>query len=132
MMDKMKTMFSNKGFVYLCAAGSLRFMGGYSIGFLSASFFVNRYPEHVSEFGLMMAFVVIGGGLPASIAGGYLGDKYESSIGGIKSYISGIGALTALPFILITFAYQPSFWIAIASFYVAFFIGEMWYGPAHA
>jgi nitrate/nitrite transporter NarK len=131
-VEKLKTIFSDKGFNYLCAAGAFRFMGGYSIGFLSASFFVNRYPDHVSEFSLMGAFVVIGGGLPASMVGGYIGDKYESTVGGIKSYLSGIGALSAMPFILITFALQPPFWVAILSFYVAFFIAEMWYGPAHA
>jgi MFS family permease len=80
----------------------------------------------------MGAFVVIGGGLPASMIGGFLGDRFESKIGGIKSYISGVGALCALPFILVTYALQPPFWIAIFSYYIAYFIGEMWYGPAHA
>lgn len=51
----------------------------------------------------MGAFVVIGGGLPASMVGGYLGDRFEYKIGGIKSYISGVGALIALPFILVTY-----------------------------
>lgn len=129
---KVRTIFSNKCFCYLCAAGAFRFMGGYSLGFLSASFFVNRYPDYVNEYGFMGAFVVIGGGLPASMIGGYLGDKFEKDIGGIKSYISGIGALTALPFILVTYLLQPPFWIAIVSYYVAFFLAEMWYGPAHA
>jgi len=52
----------------------------------------------------MGAFVVIGGGIPASIIGGFLGDKFESKIGGIKSYISGVGAAIAFPFILVTYA----------------------------
>lgn len=64
--------------------------------------------------------------------GGWLGDRFEKSTGGIKSYISGIGALSALPFILICYWGQPPFWWAISSYYVAYFIGEMWYGPAHA
>ena len=78
-------------------------MGGYSLGFLSASFFENRYPSHLSQYAYMGAVVVIGGGLPASMLGGYAGDKLEKRIGGIKSYISGVGALAALPFILITY-----------------------------
>lgn len=47
MIGKLKTIFAKPGFRYLCAAGAFRFMGGYSIGFLSASFFVNRYPDYV-------------------------------------------------------------------------------------
>ena len=131
-MVKIKTIFSNKCFCYLCAAGAFRFMGGYTLGFLSATFFENRYPDYVNQYAFMGAFVVIGGGLPASIIGGWLGDKYEAKIGGIKSFISGIGALCALPFILVTYLIQPPFWIAIFSYYIAYFIGEMWYGPAHA
>jgi sugar phosphate permease len=129
---KMKTIFSNKCFCYLCAAGAFRFAGGYSLGFLSAVFFENRYPSDLTAYSFMGAFVVIGGGLPASMIGGFLGDKLEKKIGGIKSYISGVGALCALPFILITYAVQPPFWYAISSYYIAYFIGEMWYGPAHA
>ena len=53
----------------------------------------------------MGAFVVIGGGLPASMVGGFLGDKLEPKIGGIKAYISGIGAACAYPFILITYGF---------------------------
>lgn len=128
----MKNIFSNKCFVYLIIAGGFRFMGGYSLGFLSASFFENRYPDNVTQYAWAASVVVIGGGLPASLAGGYLGDRLESKIGGIKSYISGVGALTALPFILISYWLQPGFWLAIGSYYIAYFIGEMWYGPAHA
>lgn len=129
---KIKTIFSNKCFCYLCAAGAFRFAGGYSLGFLTAVFFENRYPYDLTAYSFMGAFVVIGGGLPASMLGGFLGDKLEKKIGGIKSYISGVGALCALPFILITYALQPPFWYAISSYYIAYFIGEMWYGPAHA
>lgn len=80
----------------------------------------------------MGAFVVIGGGLPASLIGGYAGDKLEAKYGGIKSFIAGGGSLLAIPFILITYLWQPPFWYAIFSYYIAYFIGEMWYGPAHA
>jgi hypothetical protein len=40
--------------------------------------------------------------------------------------------LAATPFILISYGWQPSFWGSILSYYVAYFLAEMWYGPAHA
>ena len=46
--------------------------------------------------------------------------------------IAGLGALAATPFIVITYILQPSFWLAIISYYFAYFLAEMWYGPAHA
>ena len=80
----------------------------------------------------MNSVIVIGGGIPASILGGFLADKYEKKSPQVKGLISGVGALAATPFIAFTYLVQPPFWYAIFSYYVAYFVGEMWYGPAHA
>ena len=53
----------------------------------------------------MNAIVVIGGGLPASMLGGWLSDKYEEKFSSIKGLIAGIGALFAIPFIVITYGF---------------------------
>ena len=50
----------------------------------------------------------------------------------MKGLIAGVGALIAVPFIFIAYVIQPSFWVSIACYYIAYFIGEMWYGPSHA
>ena len=128
----MKILWSNSCFMYLIAAGALRFFGGYSLGFLSGPFFEKRFPEHTTQFSYMNAVVVIGGGLPASFLGGYLSDKLEARVGSIKGLIAGLGALTAIPFIIVTYTWQPGFWGSILSYYVAYFTAEMWYGPSHA
>jgi hypothetical protein len=51
----------------------------------------------------MSSVIVIGGGIPASFIGGYLSDKLEDRIPNIKGLISGLGALAACPFIVITY-----------------------------
>ena len=129
---RLKILFTNSCFNYLCLAGALRFFGGYSLGFISGSFFEDRYPEYTNQFSIMYAVVVIGGGLPASMLGGYLSDVLEDRIGSIKGLISGCGAMAAIPFIIIAYAWQPSFWGSILAYYVAYFVAEMWYGPSHA
>jgi len=63
---------------------------------------------------------------------GELADRLEHSRPHFKSYISGYGALAATPFIIITFIWQPSYYGCIVSYYFAYLIAEMWYGPAHA
>jgi hypothetical protein len=125
-------LFSNKCFVYLVVASFFRFFGGYSLGFLGATFFDHRYPNHVTQYAYMNTVIVVGGGLPASFLGGYLADKLEHKQPNVKGLIAGLGALAATPFIAITFIVQPGFWTAILSYYVAYFLAEMWYGPAHA
>lgn len=128
----MKVLWKNTCFLYLVAAGALRFFGGYSLGFLSGNFFEKRYPDNANQFAYMNAVVVIGGGLPASMLGGYLSDRFESRYGSVKGLIAGLGALAAVPFIFIAYALQPGFWWSILSYYVAYFVAEMWYGPSHA
>ena len=49
------------------------------------------------------SFIIIGGGLPASMIGGYLSDKFEDRIGSMKGLIAGVGALSATPFIFIAY-----------------------------
>ena len=131
-IEKCKILASNWCFVTLMAAGFFRFFGGYSLGFLSAEFFEHRYPDQTSLYSVMNAVIVIGGGLPASMLGGYLSDKLEGRIGSIKGLIAGVGALVAIPFIIIAYWCQFSFWSSILSYYVAYFVAEMWYGPSHA
>ena len=100
---RMKVLWANECFLYLVAAGALRFFGGYSLGFLSANFFEKRYPDYINQFAYMNAVVVVGGGLPASMFGGWLSDKYEDRYGNVKGIIAGVGALTATPFIVVAF-----------------------------
>lgn len=101
--EKTKLLFTNKCYTYLVIASGFRFFGGYALGFLSATFFDNRYPDHQLQYSYMSSVIVIGGGLPASMLGGYLSDKYEKKIPNIKGLISGGGALAATPFIFISY-----------------------------
>jgi nitrate/nitrite transporter NarK len=62
----------------------LRFIGGFSIGFWSPTFFQKNFPNHTTEYSIMNAFVVVVGGLTSSYLGGYLTDKYEPRYPRIK------------------------------------------------
>jgi hypothetical protein len=89
--------------MYLTIASFFRFFGGYSLGFLSATFFLHKYPENDSQYAYMASVIVIGGGVPSCFIGGYLSDKLEDRIPNIKGLIAGLGALAATPFIFITY-----------------------------
>ena len=51
----------------------------------------------------MSTFTTVGGGLSASMLGGYLSDKLENKYPSIKGIISGGGAIAAIPFMVFTF-----------------------------
>ena len=93
----------NECFLYLLAGGFCRFFGGYSLGFLSGPFFEDRFPDYTNQFSVMNAVVVIGGGLPASMLGGWMSDKLEHKVGSMKGLIAGVGALVSAPFIFISY-----------------------------
>lgn len=101
----MSIMANNRCFVYLTIASFFRFFGGYTLGFLSATFFIHRYPLNTTDFAYMSPVVVIGGGLPASFIGGYISDTLDERYPQIKGVIAGAGALAACPFIFLTFIY---------------------------
>ena len=104
-LEKCKVLLTNWCFMSLMLAGFFRFFGGYSLGFLTAEFFETKYPDYTNQFAIMNSVIVIGGGLPASILGGYLSDSLEAKYGSIKGLIAGCGALAAVPFIIISYAW---------------------------
>lgn len=91
--------------MYLLVASFFRFWGGYSLGFLWGPFFENRYPDYTTQYGYMGFIIPICAGLPASIIGGYISDKYEKRYTNIKGIIAGGGALAATPFIVIAYGW---------------------------
>lgn len=80
-----------------------RFAAGYTLGFAGATFFEHKYPDNVSDYSIMNTVTVVGGGLTASMLGGYLSDTLEHRIPAIKGIIAGGGALLAIPFMFVTF-----------------------------
>lgn len=74
----------------------------------------------------------LGGGMPSTFIGGFLGDKLEPKFYPIKGYIGAFGALTSCIFIYFVYIYQSSFWISISSLYFAYLTAEVWFGPFYA
>jgi len=75
--DKMKTIFTNKCYLYLLGAAFFRYLGGYSMGFWNATFFEGVYPSHTDAFSVGNAMVTVFGGMPSALLGGYIADRYE-------------------------------------------------------
>ena len=70
-------MLSNKAYLFLLIAAFFRFMGGYSLGFWGKNYFQNVFPERQNEYAIAYFFILIFGGIPSEMIGGYITDKYE-------------------------------------------------------
>ena len=107
-------------------------IGGATIGFFGVSFFTQVYPDYNREFSIINVFVAIGGGIPSSYIGGFLGDYFESEKGGkklyMKGYISGIGGMIACLFIPTCYLININFWVSLSSLYLIILCAEVWPG----
>ena len=65
-------------------ASTLRFFGGFSIGFWSKTYFEGNFPDYIDQYSVLNALVVIIGGVTSSYMGGYISDKYEAKYPKIK------------------------------------------------
>jgi sugar phosphate permease len=132
MKEKLLLLLSNKAFMYLLAAAFFRFMGGYSLGYWAKNYFSGVYPENENEFATVYFFILVLGGIPSELIGGYIGDKYEPSIPGIKGYLSAAGAFLGSIFIVFTFILETSFWWKMVFYYLEYLFAEVFFGPSYA
>lgn len=66
--------------VQLFAATAFRFCAGFGIGVWCAPFFRGQFPTFTSQYSVLNAFVVAGGGLLSSFLGGVISDKYSAQV----------------------------------------------------
>jgi predicted MFS family arabinose efflux permease len=126
----LKVLLTNKTFLVLILASSLRFLGGYSIGFWGAKFFQGMYEDKDTQYSLfnMIIYGVIG--MSSSYTGGYVSDKLDKRFPMTKGIICGTCVLVSFPFILIAFTLSHNFYLSISMFGISFYCSEMWYGPS--
>jgi sugar phosphate permease len=103
-------MLQNKAFVYLLIAAFFRFAGGYCLGYWSKSYFSGVYPEYQVEYATLYFLILLFGGIPSELLGGYICDKYERDIPGIKGIVSAAGAFIGAFFVIFTFGFKTNFY----------------------
>jgi len=130
--DKFWLLFSNKAYVYLLIAAFFRFMGGYSLGYWAKNYFSGVYPDYENEYAVAYFLILVFGGMPSELIGGYIGDKYEPTIPGIKGYLSAAGAFMGAIFIVFTFILEAGFWWKIVFYYFEYLFAEVFFGPSYA
>lgn len=72
------------------------------------------------------------GGIPSEMIGGYIADKYEPKIPGIKGYLSAAGAFLGAICIVFTFMIKLGFWWQMFFYYFEYLFAEVFFGPSYA
>jgi nitrate/nitrite transporter NarK len=111
--------------LFLILGSSLRFLGGYSIGFWSPEYFIGKFADDESVYSVLNTIIWGAGGFAASFTGGILADKYKDKRGWI---LAACHAIALGPFIL-AFSVANNFYLSMSLYTLSYLFSEMWIGP---
>jgi MFS family permease len=130
-------------------AGGVRSIGGYAFGGFVPSFIMNKYnpgnsivdfvqvrPDLGATYGTLTAIA----GFSTSILAGYITKTYVSQNSRTGAYVSAIGAVASVPFVIgflfmdvfVGEANDTAYWLSLACIFMAYLTAEVWGGPAAA
>lgn len=76
--------------------------------------------------------ILLFGGIPSEMMGGYICDKYEPRDAGIKGKLSAFGALFGAIFTILTFYIKTNFFVQMVAYYFEYLFAEVFFGPSYA
>jgi MFS family permease len=93
------------------------------IGFWMPRYLINVRNIPAEKANTMFGLLVVVGGLAATLAGGFAGDKLRSRFGGSYFFVSGIGILLACPFVLLMLfvPFPVAWWLLFGAVFFLFF-----------
>ncbi|CAB1106720.1 unnamed protein product [Ectocarpus sp. CCAP 1310/34] len=108
-------------------ATAFRFCAGFGIGVWCAPFFRGRFPSNSSEYAVLNAFVVAGGGLLSSFLGGVVSDKYSVEDPRVRAWVPMAGCILAIP-CWIGVVTGTNFYVSLAFLLAEYIAAECWFG----
>jgi MFS family permease len=114
-------MFTNRSYVLNTAAMAAMTFAIGGISFWMPSYLIKVHGMSIDAANSKFGLVVVVGGLTATLAGGWLGDRLRTRFGGAYFLVSGAGILIACPFLLLmTHCPFPLGWVF--TFLAVFFL----------
>ena len=126
-------VFSTPSVRWILLGATTRLFAGFAIGAWAAPYYRSAFPTRQSQFALVNALIVAGGGTTAAVTGGVIADKLSAMEGGEanKGLLPLCGALIAIPFWLLAVR-TLNFHLAMGSLLLAYLAAETWYGATIA
>lgn len=102
---------------------------GYGLGAWIPAFFIRLHGMTPGELGLWLSWITGIGGAIGAFSGGWLADRWVRDQPKARVYISLVGALCSIPFIVAALVLENTT-LALLSFFPANIFGTMWIGSA--
>jgi MFS family permease len=114
---------------HISLAAAFIAFAGYGLAAWIPAFFVRIHHMTPGELGLWMSWITAIGGTLGSFSGGTIADRWGRRQPRARVYVSMIGALLAIPFLVLSVLLTDRR-LALLSFLPANVFGTLWFGPA--
>jgi len=114
---------------HISLAAAFIAFAGYGLAAWLPAFFVRIHHMTPGELGLWMSWITALGGALGSFSGGTIADRWGRRQPRARVYVSLIGTLLAIPFLVLTVLLADRR-LALLSFLPANVFGTLWFGPA--
>ncbi|HEV8713276.1 MAG TPA: MFS transporter [Candidatus Binatia bacterium] len=114
---------------HVSLAAAFHAFAGYGLAAWIPAFFVRIHHMTPGELGLWMSWITAVGGVLGSFLGGMIADHWVRSQPRARAYVSMIGALLTIPFLVASVLLADQR-LALLSFLPATVFGTLWFGPA--
>ena len=128
LIHDLKVAVSSWLFLLVWVASSLRFFGGYALGFWAAKYYKKEFSNYQNEYSIVNSLTILILGVSSAYTGGVIGDYFETTHPESKALISGVGPIISFPFIVICFTLSNNFWLSVTAYAVSYFTSELWLG----
>ena len=114
---------------WISLAAAFQAFVGYGLGAWIPAFFIRVHHMTTGELGMWLSWIVGIGGALGAFSGGWLADRWVGRQPRARAYISLIGALASIPFIMGGLLIGDTT-LALLVLFPANVFGTMWLGPA--
>lgn len=126
-----KAMLRTKPFIYLCLGYALFGVASNNLGIWGPTFFARVHGLSLALIGTLAGIISVAAGVPGTILGGALSDRFRRRFSGGRMRFSAYAALISIPlWMILLFTNAPA--LLLFANFVLLGLALMWLGPAAA
>lgn len=104
----------NKVTKLVLLASIARHVSDCAIGSFIPTFFLRQYPGFKGQYAFLNALILTLCGFASNLLAGIIGDRFEKKNYMTKGYITSLGSLLPVPFIVLALLGHGSFWLSMS------------------
>ncbi len=126
-----RKLISNKAFVFLCLGYGFFGLATNNVSIWGATYFNRLYNIPLVSYGYWAGIATLAAGIPATLLGGWLADKFRRKSRGGRMFYGALLSLVSIPCWLIVL-FSDNFYLILPAVFILLFAALAWLGAAAA